>query len=305
MLSSLPFNTVPFGENSNMRGRLVDAWKYTWLELWEPLEQSPHVSDDIYLALYVELEKALKHRLKTSKEDEEHRIYFETSTDPAKARTFIKELDGQKLAGDPELVVFFKNAYDVFSETDSEELCTEFVQLLDEFLNCHNLRYKLQYSPFKLQPHLPGVFASLFTEILEATEKEVHLLGLMKDFEHSFYADSRSHSTTDMKTCIAKASMLVEGLGSVHPDSKGSTLGDLCDSIACWPHRALCEAEKKVYGFCSDYPGIRHAGNVRGKIRELELKDSIIVPLLLLTAAGYFLTWQNISEVIGINVEDN
>jgi hypothetical protein len=290
-----------------MRGRLVDAWKYTWLELWEPLEQLLDVSEDIYMALFVELEKALKNRLKTApdEDDEAHRIFFEISNDPAKARTFIKELDSQKLRGDPELVVFFKNAYDVFDE-NSEELRREFVRLLDEFIVCHNLRYKLQYSPFQLQPHLPGVFASLFTEILEATEKEEHLLGLMKDFEHSFYAVSRSHSTTDMKTCIAKASMLVEGLGSVHPDSKGSTtLGDICRAIPCWPHATIRESVSKIYGFCSNYPGIRHAGHPNGQLRELELKDSIIVPLMLLTAAGYFLTWQNISEVIGINVEDN
>jgi hypothetical protein len=292
-----------------MRGRLIDAWKYTWLELWEPLEQLPATSEviysqDIYIALYIELEKALKYRLKTSKDDKHHRIFFETSNDPAKARTFIKELESQELAGDPELVIFFKNAYDVFSETDYNELCVEFVRLLDEFINCHNLRYKLQYSPFKLQPHLPGVFAALFTEIIESAEKEKHLKGLMNDFEHSFYTVSSSHNETDMKTCISKACMLVEGLGSIHPDSKGSTLSEICQSIECWPHSALREAVKKIYGFCSDYPGIRHAGNSKGQIRELELKDSIIVPLMLLTAAGYFMKWENISEVIGANLED-
>lgn len=287
-----------------MRGRLVDAWKYTWLELWEPLEQSPHVFDDIYLALYVELEKALKHRLKTSDDDDNHRIFFETSTDPIKARTFIKELDSQRLAGDHAMVVFFKNAYDVFDE-NSEELCTEFVRLLDEFISCHNLRYKLQYTPFKLQPHLPGVFASLFNEIADVAAEDSYLLELMKDFEHSFYTVSRSHNTTDMKTCIAKASMLVEGLGSIHPESGDSqTLGKICESIKCWPHATIRDSVSKLYGFCSNYPGIRHAGHPQGKLRELELRDSIIVPLMLLIAAGYFLPWQNISEIIGIAQED-
>ncbi len=43
-----------------MRGSLTDAWKYTWLELWEPLKQLPDVSEDIYMALYYEL---IKNRL--------------------------------------------------------------------------------------------------------------------------------------------------------------------------------------------------------------------------------------------------
>jgi hypothetical protein len=60
------------------------------------------------------------------------------------------------------------------------------------------------------------------------------------------------------------------------------------------------EAVKKIYGFCSDYPGIRHSGNPGGQLRELEVKDSIIVPLMLLTASGYFLTWQDISKITGI-----
>lgn len=289
-----------------MHGRLVDAWKYTWLELWEPLEQLPEASEDIYMGLFVELEKALKNPLNTRDniENERNRIFLETSTNPAKARTFIKELEIQELAGDPELVIFFKNAYDVFSETDSEELCLEFVRLLEDFINCHNLRYKLQCSPFKLQPHLPGVFSALFTEIVESAAKNQDLLKLMNEFEHSFYNVSRSHHETDMKTCISKACMLVEGIGSTHPSSKGNTLGAICDSIECWPHSALKEAVKKVYGFCSDYPGIRHGTNANGKIRELELRDSIIVPLMLLTASGYFMTWENISEVIGINIEN-
>ncbi|MDX2099604.1 MAG: hypothetical protein SFW36_17635 [Leptolyngbyaceae cyanobacterium bins.59] len=289
-----------------MRGRLIDAWKYTWLELWEPLEQVPDFSEDIYSDLFVQLEKALKKRLKTAPDEdkESHSRYFETSTDPVKARLFIQEIDGQSLAGDPALVAFFKNAYDVFNEY-SEEFADEFVQLMDEFVNCHNLRYKLQYSPFKLQPHLPGVFASLFAEISEAAAGDRDLLELMKDFEHSFYAVSRSHRETDMKTCISKACMLIEGFGSLHPEREtASTLGAMCNKIRCWPHEKLREAVINVYHFCCDYPGIRHAGTPASKLRALDLRDSIIVPLILFTAAGYFLTQHNITEVIGINAED-
>ena len=110
-----------------MRGRFIDAWKYTWVELWEPLEQMADASEDIYTALFVELEKALRVRLKTAPDEDKkaHSTFFEISTDPAKARTFIKELNSQELAGDPVLATFVKNAYDVFNEY-SEDLCNEF-----------------------------------------------------------------------------------------------------------------------------------------------------------------------------------
>ena len=169
-----------------------------------------------------------------------------------------------------------------------------------EFIACHNLRYQLLI-PFKLQPHLPGVFAALFGEVMDTANGDPHIAGLMKDFEHSFHAASGSHHEADMKTCISKACMLVEGLGKSNAGVNSTTLGDICGEVQCWPHKALREAVKKIYGFCSDYPGIRHAGNPRGQLRSLELRDAVIVALLLLTTAGYFLTWRDVSEVIGVN----
>ncbi|WP_017299799.1 hypothetical protein [Nodosilinea nodulosa] len=344
-----------------MRGRLIDAWKYTWLELWEPLEQLEIFSDDVYTALFEELEKALLERLhyketpaeeiderslkallegddiyapllseqdlantyiQSSKSDEpikvglkffsrkafRERIYVNTANDSLLSKNFIQGLDSANFAGDPALVMFFQNAYDVFAEYN-EELCDEYFKYLNDFIICHNLRYKLQRSPFRLQPHLPGVFAALFSEILRTSEDDIHMLELVKDFEHSFNTLSRSQREVDMKTCIAKACNLVEAVGSRHTESKGSEskgsdLGTLCASINCWPHPALRDAIRKIYAFCSDYPGIRHAGSPKSKLRPLDLRDSIIVPILLLAASSYFLTEQNLTDILGINAED-
>jgi hypothetical protein len=340
-----------------MRGRLIDVWKYTWLELWEPLEQLETFSDDVYTSLFEELEKALLERLHYKKTPAEEideqslkailesddiyapllndpelkkiyiqdcksdksakaglklfsrkafreRIFVNTANDPLLARTFIQELASQRLAGDPALVVFFQNTSDVFAEY-SEELCSEYSQRVNDFIACHNLRYKLQLSPFRLQPHLPGVFAALFSEILRASENDIHLLELVKDFEHSLNALSRSQREVDMKTCIGKACNLVEGLGISHPErEKASTLGALCNKISCWPHEKLQEAVINIYHFCCDYPGIRHGGDPSSKLRPLDLRDSIIVPILLFAASSYFLTEQNLTDIIGINAED-
>jgi hypothetical protein len=289
-----------------MRGCLIDVWKYTWIELWEPLEKLPDFSGDIYMPLYVELEKSLKFRMKTSDNKIAASTYIETANDMDLARQFLMELESHDLAGDRELVIFFKNAYDVFSESDSEKLCAEFIRLLKEFLDSRNLRYELQFSPFQLQPHIPGVFASIFNEISKKALNDQYLSVLMKDFEHSFYVVSRSHLETDMKTCISKASMLVEGIGKLHHErGTAQSLGAMCDKIQCWPHTKLQDSVKSMYHFCCDYPGIRHSGTGESQLRSLELQDSIIVPLMLLVASGYFLDWQNVSEVIGIHFEGN
>ena len=55
-----------------------------------------------------------------------------------------------------------------------------------------------------------------------------------------------------------------------HSKSDGTTdtLGVICNRWACWPHITVRESLKKLYGFCSDYPGIRHPGHPEAKLRE-------------------------------------
>jgi len=52
-------------------------------------------------------------------------------------------------------------------------------------------------------------------------------------------------------------------------------------------HDCVKEALQKLYKFCSDYPGIRHAGDPAGMVRELSAKDSTLICLLLLGFSGY------------------
>jgi hypothetical protein len=147
------------------------------------------------------------------------------------------------------------------------------------------------------------VFAALFSELLEFSASNAQLTGAMADFEHSFDVLSRSHKETDMKTCIHKACMFVESLAASKPGVKGQTLGELCKEIECWPHKAVRSAVSSLYGFCSDYPGIRHNLNAGGQLRALQVKDSVLVALLLLAAGGYFRENLDIAQIIGVEAE--
>jgi len=92
-----------------------------------------------------------------------------------------------------------------------------------------------------------------------------------------------------MKTCIHKAGMLAEALASARPEARGNNFAALCNSIHCWPNPLAREAIKKLYEFSSDSPGVRHNIVRRGNLpRALEMRDSMIVPLLLVTATIYF-----------------
>ena len=44
---------------------------------------------------------------------------------------------------------------------------------------------------------------------------------------------------------------------------------------------------KKLYGFSSNYPGIRHAGNPDAALREIEMRDMVAMSALLAGFAPY------------------
>jgi hypothetical protein len=263
-----------------MGGRFQDAWQFIWPEVWLPLEQVEEAPQDIYTDLYVEMVKAYR-------KAPQARDFATIANNVALARKVLETAVAQDFRGEDSIALFLENAYDVLVETGHPELPRVYQDLVTTFLASRNLRYEL-IKPFRIRPHITGVFSALLSDVMASTQGDPDLEEAELEFEHAFSALARSHSEPDMKTCIQKASMLVEAIASAYPDAKGATLGELCDSIKCWPHVTVKDVVKKLYGFCSDYPGIRHNVARRGRLRKLEMRDSVIVPLLLLTASGYF-----------------
>jgi hypothetical protein len=263
-----------------MRGRFQDSWQFMWPEVWLRLEETNETPLEIYNDLYVELVKAYR-KAPTGRE-------FDTvANDATFARRALETVSAADLRGEDSIARFLENAYEVLVETGHPELPRVYQELVAQFLESRNLRYEL-VKPFQIKPNLSGVFSALMSDVMAGMQGNPDLVEAATEFEHAFGALTLSHSEPDIKTCIQKAAMLVEAIASVYPNAQGSSLGELCDSIKCWPHTSVKDAMKKLYGFCSDYPGIRHNVGRRGRLRTLEMRDSVIIPLLLLTASGYF-----------------
>jgi hypothetical protein len=263
-----------------MGGRLQDAWQFVWPEIWLRLEDTGEMPLDVYADLYVELAKALR-------KAPQPKHFDDVAGNPELAREILQSTASAELRGENSIARFLENAFDVLMECGIPELPRTYSDLVRTFLESRNLRYELA-EPFQIRPHVSGIFSALVSDVWAQMRTDQDLREAASEFEHAFGALTRSHSEPDMKTCIQKAAMLVEALASTCPNAQGASLGDLCDSIKCWPHKAVKDSVKNLYGFCSDYPGIRHNVGRRGRIRPLEMRDSIIVPLLLLTASGYF-----------------
>jgi len=273
-----------------MSGRLQDAWEFAWPEIWLPLERSEvwsglseesgYTCDQLYMDLYVELAKALKKAPQPT-------VYDATANDAILARSALQAASAKALRSETATAHFFESAAQAIAESGSRNLEIEFGGLFSHFLRSRNLRYEL-IEPFELRSHLPGIFEALIADVTEETNRHPQLNQALLDFSHAFRGLQRTHIESDMKTCIHKAGMLVEALASVRPEARGNNFGALCDSMRCWPNSLIREAVKKLYEFSSDFPGVRHNIVRRSQSRALDMRDSMIVPLLLVTAAGYF-----------------
>jgi hypothetical protein len=156
----------------------------------------------------------------------------------------------------------------------------QYIFLLSNFIEKYSLRYDLR-SPCTLCPTLPGIFSSLIRELRVLTTQNEHLNMLMNDFEESIRDLRQDSSDRRIKTAIQKQVNLIEALGALCPGVTSGELGRICSEVSSWPHRAVSGSLKSLYGFASDYPGIRHAGNPKGVTRQIDMRDLVAISILL------------------------
>lgn len=275
-----------------MSGRLADAWDYTWAEIWQPLTLVDDAPADLFMQIYPELANALKVK-------PDPQTYNDATNDPIVAAEQLQLWMPRDFKGDNALARAFEAVYVVLDGIDVAGLAREFYDLTLKFLRCHNIRYRL-VKPFELRPHIAGAFSALVAQVESAIAIDPHLLSLFDDFQHSLNHASRTGNGIDIRTSIAKASNFAEGLAVACPTAIGKkTFGAACNAAQCWPHEGMKTAFKSVYYFCSDFPGIRHAGRASSKLRALDRVDGIVAALLLVSSAGYFMPQLDLAEIVG------
>ena len=256
-----------------MRGEFIGVWSETWREIWLPLIDHEGVPDDIFCEMYRALASALKNHPSVE-------ALADIIDNPVQSRAAFETTSADDFAGERALVAFLESAHSALYELAGDELSNRFFNLLAGFIDKFSLRYDLR-RPCTLCPTLPGVFASLVRDLRVLTGQDAHLDALMKEFE-SAVRDLR-HDCSDgrIKTCIQKQVNLLEAIGRTAPGVTGTTLGAICNQVGTWPHDKLKEAMKDLYGFASDYPGIRHGGTPANALRAVDMRDLVALSILL------------------------
>jgi hypothetical protein len=277
-----------------MTGSLRGVWDYLSAEVWEPLADRPQgaaAPPDLFTDLFAVADDYLSPG-PTQTELEEAR------NDPGIARQYFLSLSGTDFASESDIVEFLEEADDVIADYEIPGFDDTYKRLLRSAFKKYNLRYRLD-DPFVIRFLLPGSFANMYAEIQRVNSSSPHLIGLLDDFEKAFDRYARTQDATDLKTCIAKASNYAEGLASATCGTPG-TLGAICNQLTDWPHDKVKEALQNIYKFCSDYPGIRHAGNHAGVRRALATRDLTMASMLIMSFSGYLSPQFDERTVLGL-----
>lgn len=202
------------------------------------------------------------------------------------SREAFEKTRTEDLSGERALVAFFESAGTILNDIGGDLLANFYFNLLTAFIDKFSLRYELR-QPCALCPTLPGMFTSLVRDLRAITSQDAHLDGLMKDFENAIRDLRNDCSDGRIKTCIQKQMNLLEAIGQSFPGVTETELGSICNQLGTWPHNAIKASLKNLYGFASDYPGIRHGGTPTHAIRTIEMRDMIAMAILLVGFTPY------------------
>ena len=261
-----------------MIGSLIDNWKYTWPDVWTILAKSRRAPQDLFIDLYRTATDSLQN-------PPEYKQFELTMNDPLQARLAFEQLCAQDFGDELSVVGFLESAFLTIQDFEIPRFENLYKYLVRGFIKKYNLRYRVD-DPFRVRLVLPGVFASFYEDLTRVNGTDPHLKVLMNNFELTFGSYARTKQAHELNACISTAFIYAEGLAG-KSSGKNGALGKLCDCLHCWPHNTIRDSLKVLYGFRNDYPGLGHGGNHKGKLRDLESKDAIVVCLLLLSFAGY------------------
>ena len=264
-----------------MWGEFLPVWEEMWPHVWAPLARVANKLEhpDLFCELYRELNKSLI--APKSVED-----VADITDNIDQARRQFRKTKSREIRGEGAVVSFLESSYEAVEDLGGDPLANAYYVRLEQFLLRFSLRYDLR-RPCNLCPTLPGVFASLVRHLRSLTSQDSHLDSLMKDFENAIRDLRTDCSDGRIKTCIQKQINLLEAIGRAFPGVTETELGGICNQLGTWPHNAVKASLKNLYGFTSDYPGIRHGGTPARALRSIETRDMIAMSILLVGFTPY------------------
>lgn len=267
-----------------MRGEFLGVWSETWRDIWQPLVERPlddedrGIPDDIFCELYAVLAGNPK-KPGALRETPSVESLADVLDSAIQSREAFANSTADDMSGEPALVAFFERVHGALEEYGGDLLANRYFNLLARFIETFNLRYDLR-RPCVLCPTLPGIFASLVRSLGALAETDANIARRLRDFKEALQDLRLGPTEARIGSCVSKQVMLLEAIASAGGAS-GTDLAALCKNVADWPHPAVRASLLNLYGFASDFPGLRHGTPSKGMGRNLDMRDVIAMSILL------------------------
>lgn len=200
--------------------------------------------------------------------------------DGVKSRRAFEQVRSSEFVGEIGLVGFLESAFEILHDVGGAPLSNRYFNLLAGFIDKFSLRYDLR-CPCTLCPTLPGMFTALLRELEMLSNTDKNIDGRLRDFKEAIQDLRMGPTEGRISNCVLKQVMLLEAVAAASVETAGSDLGALCNTLEHWPHPAVRKSLLNLYGFASDFPGVRHGTPSTGMERDINMRDMVAMSILL------------------------
>lgn len=301
-----------------MSGRFIDVWDEAWQRMLVPFLRDLEAERDTVLGDVIEecfrmprrptepipapdiardddgnvsdivfQEKMEAYRTNLERHETDLSAYIDAASGNSPA-PWLK-MSMSNFSSEKECVKFISSAAIFLLEEYPDVAAPSFLGHVRSFIARFGLGYSLTASGSIILNQL-GIFANILRSNYEMAAADAYLVDRMNDLEEALndLARTNPQSPGRMKTLLSKAMALLEAYGVRNPDLKGQTISGMVKNLDL-PHPTLSKLIETLYGFRGDFPGIAHGGNPDGMSRELEIKDMLVLTVLITALTPYFL----------------
>ena len=200
--------------------------------------------------------------------------------DVSKSRQAFEQVLSSIFVGEIALVRFLESAFEIFDDVGGDSLSNRYFNLLSGFIDKFSLRYDLR-RPCILCPTLSGMFTGLLRELDALSTTDQNIGKRLRDFKEGIQDLRMGPTEGRISNCVMKQVMLLEAVAAASGVAAGSDLAALCKALEYWPHPAVKQSLLNLYGFASDFPGVRHGTPSMGMERSIDMRDMVAMSILL------------------------
>ena len=200
--------------------------------------------------------------------------------DASKSRQTFEQIRSSEFVGEIALVRFLESAFEIFDDVGGDLLSNRYFNLLSRFIDKFSLRYDLR-RPCTLCPTLPGMFTALLRELDTLSTMDQNIDKRLRDFKEALQDLRLGPTEGRISNCVMKQVMLLEAVAAASGEVNGDDLAALCTALNHWPHPAVRKSLLNLYGFASDFPGVRHGTPSTGMERNIDMRDMVAMSILL------------------------